>query len=764
MSILETDPFADDLLLMRETSPKTSQSASSLSRQLTEAYVALSKSEEVWQSSLTQALRHITQTCANVLGVERASIWQISPDMAKMECLCLYLEEQNRFESGLVLEARAYPRYFSALALERVINASDAQQDLRTREFTESYLKPLNIQSMLDGTLRNEGITKGVLCLEQVGQRRFWTEDEQIFVASVADMVSQVLLFSSFRDREMRFRALFEGSGDAVFVLNGPRIIECNPAAFRMFRGNREQLLGATPADLSPELQPDGSISSSVAASHMQNALEGASQFFEWTHRRLDNTLFDAEVTLNSVMLDGVNCILGTVRDVSDRKQAEDALVQSQRQLAYRATHDSLTELPNRDSLHLSASRMLAQSKLRGLQVAVILLDLNRFKDVNDTLGHRIGDFLLQQVAKRLSLLHKDNELEVYRLGGDEFALLKSHVSNRDEVITLVDAVIEALSKPLDVEGMSLEMGASIGVSFFPENGDNSHALLRCADVAMYQAKTHGENLHFYDASMDANSTRRLTILADLGVAIRSNQLQLHYQPRIDLATGACNGCEALLRWVHPEQGMIPPGDFIPLAEMTEMIHPLSLWVLREALRQVRCWLDEGKEIAVAVNLSARNLIDVRCPALIQSLLHEFGVPNHLLEIEITESALITDPERALQVVQSFHDLGLHLAIDDFGTGYSSMSYLKRLPIQTLKVDRSFVKEMLTDEADAVIVRSTIGLAHSFGLNVVAEGVEDEATLQALCNLQCEQAQGYHISRPIPAAEFDAWYLQRRGN
>ena len=206
---------------------------------------------------------------------------------------------------------------------------------------------------------------------------------------------------------------------------------------------------------------------------------------------------------------------------------------------------------------------------------------------------------------------------------------------------------------------------------------------------------------------------------------------------------------------------MVPPGDFIPLAEMTEIIHPLSLWVLRAALEQISSWLREGREIAVAVNLSARNLIDTRCPEQIKALLHEFNVPNHLLEIEITESALITDPERALQVVQSFHELGLHLAIDDFGTGYSSMSYLKRLPIQTLKVDRSFVKDMLTDEADAVIVRSTIGLAHSFGLNVVAEGVEDENTLQALRNLQCEQAQGYHISRPLPAAEFDRWFQAR---
>ncbi len=731
----------------------------SVSRQLTEAYVALSKSELVWQSNLIQALRHITQTCANVMGVERASVWQTDSDLTGMECLCLYREETNSFEQGMVLDAQAYPRYFAALSVERVINATDAVNDPRTHEFTESYLNPLDIKSMLDGTLRGEGQLKGVVCIEQVGQRRLWTEDEQIFVGSVADLVAQVLLFNSFRDRENRFRALFENSGDAIFVLRGSTIIDCNPAALRMFRCQREQIIGGKPTDLSPELQPDGVSSASKAADFVTRALQGDDQFFEWTHRRFDNTLFAAEVGLTSVTLDDVSCIMGSVRDVSDRKQAEDALIQSQRQLAYRTSHDSLTELPNRDSLHQNAARLLAQAKKKNRQLAVILLDLNRFKDVNDTLGHRIGDFILQQVARRLAALEHDESLEIYRLGGDEFALLQSDVSRLEQVIAKVYQVTECLHKPLDVEGMTLEMGASVGVALYPKHGDNSHSLLRCADVAMYQAKTHGERYQIYDAGMDSHSTRRLTILADLGVAMREQQLLLHFQPRIDLATGSCTGCEALLRWHHPTQGMVPPGDFIPLAEMTEIIHPLSLWVIRTALQQVRNWLDQGWEIAVAVNLSARNLIDTQCPDQIHALLTQYNVPNHLLEIEITESALITDPERALQVVQSFHQLGLHLAIDDFGTGYSSMSYLKRLPIQTLKVDRSFVKDMLTDEADAVIVRSTIGLAHSFGLNVVAEGVEDEETLQALRNLQCEQAQGYHISRPLPVAEFDHWYV-----
>ncbi|MGC1508278.1 putative bifunctional diguanylate cyclase/phosphodiesterase, partial [Ketobacter sp.] len=581
--------------------------------------------------------------------------------------------------------------------------------------------------------------------------------------ASIADMISQLMMLNSYRDRELRFRTLFEGTLDAVMVIRDFEICECNPSMLTMFGSSREQLMDSSLSKLSPLSQPDGRHSEHQIETRIKAALNGTRQQFEWNFHRMDGTSFHAEVGLNFLQLGDMKCVLGTIRDVSDRKQAEAALVESQKQLAFRTSHDALTELPNRDSLHENGASLLIDAKRSGQNVAVLLLDLNRFKDVNDTLGHRIGDFILQKVARRLlTALQKSNtKSQLYRLGGDEFAVIQYGIVDQQSIMALVSTVNKELKMPMEVEGMFLEMGASIGVALYPEHGDSSHALLRCADVAMYHAKTHGETCSFYSNELDSHSTRRLTMLADLGTAIRENQLQLYYQPRIDIKTGACNGCEALLRWDHPLHGMVPPADFIPLAEMTEIIHPLSLWVLTSAMKQIRSWMDQGKEIAIAVNLSARNLIDIHCPSQVKSLLEEFDVPHRLLEIEITESALITDPHRAMQVVEEFHKLGIHLAIDDFGTGYSSMSYLKRLPIQTLKIDRSFVKDMLSDDADAVIVRSTIGLAHSFGLNVVAEGVEDEPTLMVLRNLQCEQAQGYHICRPVPVADFDAWYDAR---
>lgn len=728
---------------------------------LADTYIALSKDPGIWQGSLVSGLRQITRACVNAVGVQRASIWSVSDDFSALTCLSLYREDTDRHEQGMTLQANQYPRYFSALASDRVIAANDALTDPRTREFAEVYLKPLNITSMLDGTLRSEGKTRGVVCLEEVGSARLWTADEQTFVASIADLVAQLILLNTLRESESRYRALFDGSGDGIFVVRDGTFIDCNATALNMFRATREQIIGQSPLEFSTPTQADGTDSGSKSQRKIRAALESGPQFFEWRHRRLDGSTFDAEVTLNAVTLNDKLCVIGSVRDISDRKQAEQALVHSRQQLEHRAYHDALTGLPNRECLHERALGAIAQAEQRSQKVAFLLLDLNRFKDVNDTLGHTIGDHLLTQIAARLQGVLDRQQAELFRLGGDEFAVMARTMRDENAALELARTIGSSLRQPVVVEGISLELGASIGIALFPHHGHNSHAMLRCADVAMYQAKTHGTGIVVYSPEFDSHSPRRLMMMAELGTAIREDQLRLHFQPRIDIRSGQCTGCEALLRWQHPTQGMVPPGDFIPIAEMSDVIHPLSLWVIRNAVDHIRRWRERGIDMAVAINLSARNLTDLQCAQRIAELLTEYDIHHHLLEIEITESALISDPKRALAVVDSLHQLGLKLAIDDFGTGYSSLSYLKRLPISTLKIDRSFVKDMLTNEADAVIVRSTIGLAHSFGLNVVAEGVEDEATLLALGNLQCDQAQGYFIARPLPAEEFDQWLAGR---
>ena len=739
---------------------RTSPGLQERSSLLADTYIALSKDADIWKSSLVNALRRIARTCVNAMGAPRASIWQLDADFSKLTCLCLYREDSDRFEQGTTLEARSFPRYFAALANSRVIDAHDARNDPRTREFTDIYLKPLGITSLLDATLRSEGQTRGILCIEETGPARLWSKEEQTFVASIADLVAQLMLINTLRDSEIRYRALYEGSGDAIFVIRNGVFLDCNTTALRMFRCTREQMLGKSPSAFSPANQTDGMPSDDKAKRKIHAALEGQAQIFEWRHCRHDGTTFDAEVTLNAVLIADSTCLIGCVRDISDRKQAEQALVQSRKQLEHRATHDSLTGLPNRDCLHERAVHNIAQASQQNSNLAFLLLDLNRFKEVNDTLGHSIGDHLLKIIGSLLLQVLNGNNADLYRLGGDEFAVVAHSICHAEDALALAETITDHLRQPVLVDGISLELGASIGIAMYPEHGLNSHALLRCADVAMYHAKSHGMGTAIYDSLFDSHSPRRLMMVAELGTAIRENQLLLHFQPRIDLATGRCSGCEALLRWQHPVHGMVPPGDFIPMAEMSDVIHPLSQWVVRNALEHIRGWLQAGIQIPVAVNLSARNLTDRHCPQRIADLLKEYEVPRHLLELEITESALISDPKRAMQVVDQLHDLGLKLAIDDFGTGYSSLSYLKRLPISTLKIDRSFVKDMLTNEADAAIVRSTIGLAHSFGLNVVAEGVEDGETLSALRELQCEQAQGFHIARPLPVDQFHKWLAE----
>lgn len=430
-------------------------------------------------------------------------------------------------------------------------------------------------------------------------------------------------------------------------------------------------------------------------------------------------------------------------------------------QLEFRANHDSLTGLSNRAHLHQEANRAILESGRDGL--ALLLLDLDRFKEVNDTLGHHTGDLLLKGVAERLREVADGRAARLYRLGGDEFAVLAPGLGKAEAALELAHAIAEDLRRPFQVEGISLELGGSIGVALYPEHGEDSHALLRCADVAMYDAKARASGPLCYDPLLDSHSPRRLAMMAELGTAIREDQLLLHFQPRVDLESGRCVGCEALVRWRHPTLGMIPPGDFIPLAEMSDLIRPLSLWVMRQALVQARLWAARDLALPVAVNLSTRNLLDVSLPEQIAGLLAEHAVPANLLEIEITESALIHDPERGRQVLDRIVAQGVRIAIDDFGTGFSSLAYLKRLPLHALKIDRSFVAEMASSEHDAAIVRSTVGLAHSLGLEVVAEGVEDTATLEALKQQGCEQAQGYFYSRPLPAAELEAW-LETRGD
>jgi diguanylate cyclase (GGDEF)-like protein len=427
-----------------------------------------------------------------------------------------------------------------------------------------------------------------------------------------------------------------------------------------------------------------------------------------------------------------------------------------QRKLRAAALSDELTGLPNRTLFRDRVRQALLQTRRDGGLAATLMIDLDRFKEVNDTLGHLKGDQLLTEVGARLRETLRDADT-VARLGGDEFAVLIPRIEESGQAAEVAHRIAEAMQEPFVLGGVAIQVDMSVGIALSPPDGDDPDTLIQRADIAMYEAKKGNAGHAFYTTERDPYSARRLAMVAELRAAIEERALDVHYQPKVDLVSGEVTGVEALARWSHPELGQIPPGEFVPLAEQTGLIKPLTIAVLEIALVQARRWRDEGLTVPVSVNLSARNLLDLQLPAEVDGLLTRFGVAPTLLELEITESSIMSDPVRALDVLTRLDEMGVRLSIDDFGTGYSSLAYLKRLPVDELKIDRGFVMNMTRDRADAFIVRCAVDLGRNLGLRVVAEGVEDAATVEALAKLGCTQAQGYYFSRPAPAQELTVW-------
>jgi diguanylate cyclase (GGDEF)-like protein len=425
------------------------------------------------------------------------------------------------------------------------------------------------------------------------------------------------------------------------------------------------------------------------------------------------------------------------------------ALQESADRNRHQARHDALTGLPNRVLLRDRIEQSLVAATRTSAEVAVLLIDLDRFKEINDTLGHSYGDELLRQVGPRLESVLREGDT-VARLGGDEFAVLLPVVDGAAEAQAVAERLRESLHRRFDVQGVALDLEASVGIALSPWHGTDDEELLRNADIAMYVAKEVKAGAVLFTPEEHATGPTRLTVLGDLRTALDSeDEMFLHYQPKVTLDGERVEGVEALLRWEHPERGLIPPSEFIPVAEGTGIIIRLTERVLGMALTRMRRWLDTGMAVPVAVNLSARCLLDASLPDLVARLLAEHDVPARLLRLEVTESAVMSDAARCMDVLQRLHELGVRLSIDDFGTGYSSMVHLRRLPVDELKIDRSFVLGMTTMSQDAVLVRTAIDLGHNLGLTVVAEGVEGLEHAMALRDLGCDVAQGYHFARPM---------------
>ena len=583
-----------------------------------------------------------------------------------------------------------------------------------------------------------------------------WFAVDAVPIREAGEVARVVVTFSDVtvrREGDERLRLLESvvvTANDAVLIteaepidLPGPRIIYVNDAFTRMTGYSAAEVLGRTPRLL------QGPRSSRATLDRLRAALtRWESITVEMCNYRKDGTEFWVEFSIVPVTnaRGWYTHWVSVQRDITTRKQIDS--------LRHQAMHDALTELPNRVLLQDRLAQALAAAP-DAAPLALLLLDLDRFKEINDTLGHHVGDQLLQRIGPRVLELLRSVDL-MARLGGDEFAVLLPGAGEA-AASALASKILAALDIPFTLEGQSLDVGVSIGIALAPAHGNDAATLLRRADVAMYIAKRGHLGAAVYDPAQDGNSPLRLGLMGELRSAIAEDALLLHYQPKIDHITGRVNGVEALLRWSHPVHGLIAPDQFIPLAEQTGLIAPLTWWVLETALAQCRAWARDGLVLGVAVNLSARTLHDLALPALIAGMLEKHGVPAGLLTLEVTESALMADPTRARNVLTQLAAQGICLAIDDFGTGYSSLAYLKRLPVHQLKIDRSFIQHLVEGGADAAIVASTIGLGHHLGLRVVAEGVETSEAWHLLAASGCDVSQGYHLSRPVTATELERW-------
>jgi diguanylate cyclase (GGDEF)-like protein/PAS domain S-box-containing protein len=636
--------------------------------------------------------------------------------------------------------------------LPRQALAGDVQRRLRFggRDYLLTVAPTAEYAAALRGWQSWTVLTCGLLLTALLGGMMLLISGER---ALIQDQVKDAT--ARLREREARLQAILDKAADAILTIaSDGTLVSANGAAGRLFGYAPEQMPGLRLEHLLPVAEGD------TASGLLRSIASGVTHEHEATGWRSDGSAFPLAVSVSEVELPDEHLFVAILHDLTEQQRAQERI--------YRlAHHDPLTGLDNRLSLNLRLDQLLAQARRGHAAGAVMFIDLDHFKKINDTHGHQVGDLLLIGVASRLRELLREVDT-IARLGGDEFIVLAGSTASQpitpDSASQVAVRVVDALSAPFVLQGKTIHSGASVGVAMFPSDGSDGATLLRHADTAMYAAKSQGRgNFQFFAPAMNAATHERLLLESRLWQALEQNEFELYLQAQVELEGGTVIGAEALLRWHHPELGMVGPDRFIPIAEESGLILPLGDWVLRTAVQRLQQWRDSGLgHLRLAVNLSARQCHGSALLPLLDRLLADSGIDPALLELEITESAAMQDPERSRKLLRELRSRGLKVAIDDFGTGYSSLSYLKLFELDRIKIDRGFVKDIESDPNDAVIVAATIALAHSLGLAVVAEGVETAAQREFLRSKRCEEAQGYLFARPVPAAEFEALAAQAR--
>ena len=703
-------------------------------------------------ASWEQAAPHVIRGICENLGWDLGEFWIVDGDAGVLRWECAWHRGSRSFEefatgssdvtflpgSGLLGRVWATGKPASVTGVLSDTESPRAAGAVRA-----------GLQSEFAFATMNGSTVTGVLALFSRGHRTLDRSTLRVMGnlgSHIGQFIERRRAEESLRESGERIRVILDNVVDGIITLDAEGIVRsCNPPAHKLFGYAPDEIIGKE-ASVLVDPAEQAEFTAHLFRWLRSSGKHGTSAPQETVGRRTDGSTFPLECLLSKVKLEHGSLHIATLRDISARKAQTEAL-------EYRAHHDLLTGLPNRTFLGDRLEQAILAGEREKKPRALLLLDMDRFKQVNDTLGHPCGDHLLQEVALRLrkALRRADT---VARWGGDEFAIVPSGTTDVPRAILIAEKILETLEAPFPIAGQPVEVGASIGIAIYPQHGNDASSLMRQADVAMYVAKQARSGYSLYSGEQES-STRPLSLVTKLRSAIEQFELVLHYQPIVDLQTGSPLRAEALVRWGHPKHGLIQPDDFIPAAEQSDLIKPLTLWVLNEALSQLQTWRKAGLDLGVTVNLSGRTLLDPEFPDTTRQLLETWAIPPDLLTFEITERSMLAAAEH--EALHRLQALGVRLAADDFGTGYASLAYLKRLALDEIKIDRSFVTDMAANRDDATIVRSTIDLAHSLGIRVVAEGVENPETWEQLAHLGCDFVQGFYVSRPVPGSELGPW-------
>ncbi|AFZ46388.1 diguanylate cyclase/phosphodiesterase with PAS/PAC sensor(s) [Cyanobacterium stanieri PCC 7202] len=581
-------------------------------------------------------------------------------------------------------------------------------------------------------------------------QSAYLNGDRQVIVSYIFEFKNKNYIEEALRESEEKYRAVVRQISEGIILVDPMTkdILEANNAYCSLTGHSSQEILSLKLYDL---VAVDGEIIDSIIDKIHQNRLDLVQ---ESLHRCQDGSLIPVEVNISIIYYSAKEVICYAVRDITERKISEEML-------RYQASHDLLTKLGNRNFFNEQLYKAIANARTYEHKMAILFIDLDRFKNINDTLGHQIGDQFLQNVAKRLqkSLRNLDT---IARWGGDEFTILLSEINNSNEATRVAERILHSLRQPFQILEFQLYASLSIGISIYPQDGDNPDTLLKNADIALYRAKElGGHGYQFYQPSMNQRNTELLQIESYLYNALHNNEFELYYQPQINIISKTIIGMEALIRWNHPQLGRVAPNNFIPIAEQTGLICPIGEWVIEEACQQNQIWHDLGyTDLKIAVNISARQFQQKNLVYTIANILKKTNLSPKFLEAEITESSIIQNPDLAKKILDQLSNLGVLVAMDDFGTGYSSLGYLKKFPFGKIKIDQSFVRELKNKKEDLAIISAVVTLGKGMNLQVVAEGIENDEQLKLLVDLNCRQMQGYYFSKPMNAKDATS-FLQK---